>query len=68
MPINKAFHVRGLNPARDQMGCSPPLGSPFNGTRSKLPGIFGFNSKVSILRLLMFRLRIGSVTALGALR
>jgi hypothetical protein len=41
--INGAFRVRGINPARDQRGCSPPLDFPFNGARSKLRGIIRFN-------------------------
>ena len=38
-PINGAFRLRGINPAGDQRGCSPPLDSPFDGARSKLRGI-----------------------------
>ena len=30
---------RGLNPARDQRGCSPPLETPFNCSRLKRRGL-----------------------------
>ena len=41
--INKAFRVRGINPARDQRGCSPPLETPISYARRSRRGIFRFN-------------------------
>jgi len=43
--INRAFHVRGVNPARDQRGYSPPFDSPLSGARSKLRGIIILKNK-----------------------
>ena len=37
--FNRAFRDRGMNPARDQRGCSPPLETPFSCARRKQRGI-----------------------------
>ncbi len=47
--INGAFRLRGINPAGDQRGCSPPLKTPFDGPGSKLRGIIRFPLLAMIL-------------------
>ncbi len=37
--INRPFRDRGMDPARDQRGCSTPFGNPSILFRSKLRGI-----------------------------
>jgi hypothetical protein len=37
--INRAFHDRGIKPARGQWGCSTPFGNSSDFPRSKLRGL-----------------------------
>jgi len=45
---------RGLDPARNQRGCSPPLETPFNCARLKRRGLIRINSKSASLVFAMF--------------
>ena len=47
---------RGLDPARNQKGCSPPLETPFNCPRLKRRGLLRIKSVVEVVELFFFQL------------
>jgi hypothetical protein len=64
-PLNQAFRARGINPARDQRGCSPPLETPFNCARRKQREIFRLNRFCS--RMIVWYLTAETFATLGVL-